>query len=815
MKSLLLKIPAIFILFFLLSAQAMQGQALGTWKSYMAYQNATMVAVADNGCVYAVYKGYPYLNLGVTSVSDGSLMRYDPKYGESKKIFKANGLNDAYIVRIAYMESKKILVIVYDNGNIDLYDTSTDTGNNRADVYNIASFMNQTALPDKTVNDIVFDDSFAYICMNYGIIAIDVTTKTFKNTYNIGLKTYSMCIWGDYVYAATENGIKRAKKDGYLSSASSWESYPLSYNGNPSLISKILTYNNNFVFFQNGAGVFYQTEPFATPIALSGAPNNLNQVAIINNQLVLLDNSGIYFYSNLNSSYETRIDSNSSVYVSSINNSDIYWLAQGYQGISNVSKTTGTISSPIVLNSPKRNLIFNMKFDQGKLLLVGGGMSANNFNNSGTFMVLDDKDDWYNVDEVVVQQQIRTQTGVSSLVCRDFSDVAVDPRDNNHYFVTAFGEGLYEFKSNPETKKIDFEKLYTEKNTSGILKSVTSSTYNNKDQYIRLGGLAYDNNNNLYIISSNELDVERPIVIYTADGKWTNLGDPNLPKITLFKSLIVTGKNQKWTIATRAAWPGIYVFNDDEQIFYFSKTFTDQDNENLDITYFNCVTEDLNGTIWVGTSIGPIVFYNPEAITKPGSSGFNRCSRIKMPRNDGTDLADFLLDGVNITSIAVDGANRKWIGTTGSGVFLVSPTGEEVIANYNTDNSPLISNNIMGIAVNNANGEVFIGTDQGLVSYMSDATEGKPDYSNVYAYPNPVRPDFVGDVVVTGLIKDSNVKITDLSGNAIYQGTSVGGQFTWNCKNRAGERVKTGVYLVFAATADGTQGVVSKIVVIK
>ena len=208
-------------------------------------------------------------------------------------------------------------------------------------------------------------------------------------------------------------------------------------------------------------------------------------------------------------------------------------------------------------------------------------------------------------------------------------------------------------------------------------------------------------------------------------------------------------------------------------------------------------------------------FLNPAELTKSTGLEFNKTSRIKVPLHDGSDGAHYLLDGVNISTIAIDGANRKWIGTNGSGVFIVSPTGDEVIENFTMDNSPLLSNNITKIVINDKNGEVFIGTDKGLISYTNLATEGNVDYSNVYAYPNPVKPDFIGDVVITGLIKDSNVKITDLAGNTFHQGTSVGGQFSWNCRNQSGERVKTGVYLVMATIADGSQGVVSKIVVIK
>ena len=173
------------------------------------------------------------------------------------------------------------------------------------------------------------------------------------------------------------------------------------------------------------------------------------------------------------------------------------------------------------------------------------------------------------------------------------------------------------------------------------------------------------------------------------------------------------------------------------------------------------------------------------------------------------------MDGEQINAIAVDGGNRKWIATNSSGVFLVSDDGMETIAHFTTENSPLPSNQINSLAINQITGEVFIGTEKGLVSYMSDATEGSEDYSNVYAYPNPVRPEHGDKVTIMGLMDESNVKITDIRGNIIYQGKSAGGTFTWDCCKKGGRRVATGVYLVLSATPEAKESVVTKIMVVK
>jgi hypothetical protein len=191
-------------------------------------------------------------------------------------------------------------------------------------------------------------------------------------------------------------------------------------------------------------------------------------------------------------------------------------------------------------------------------------------------------------------------------------------------------------------------------------------------------------------------------------------------------------------------------------------------------------------------------------------------TQIKVPRNDGTDLADYLLANVDITCIAVDGANRKWIGTSGAGVYLISADNMEQLQHFTTDNSPLLSNDVESIAVNGTTGEVFFGTQQGLCSYMSDATEAAIEMvkDDVYAYPNPVTSAYNGLISVVGLSMNADVKILTTSGQLVAQGRSNGGTFTWDGRDRQGRRVASGVYMVATATSDGKKGVVCKIAVI-
>ena len=224
------------------------------------------------------------------------------------------------------------------------------------------------------------------------------------------------------------------------------------------------------------------------------------------------------------------------------------------------------------------------------------------------------------------------------------------------------------------------------------------------------------------------------------------------------------------------------------------------------------MAEDCDGNIWIGTANGPYLIEAERVNTT-----IDYATQVKVPRNDGTNYADYLLGGVDISAIAVDGGNRKWFGTRGSGVYLISDDNMEQLEHFTTANSPLLSNVIEAIAIDHKTGEVFFGTDQGLCSYMSDATEASVEMvkDDVYAYPNPVVSGYEGLITVVGLSRDADVKILTSSGVLVAQGRSNGGTFTWDGRDRQGHRVASGIYMVAAATSEGKKGVVCKIAIVR
>jgi ligand-binding sensor domain-containing protein len=223
------------------------------------------------------------------------------------------------------------------------------------------------------------------------------------------------------------------------------------------------------------------------------------------------------------------------------------------------------------------------------------------------------------------------------------------------------------------------------------------------------------------------------------------------------------------------------------------------------------IAEDLEGNIWVGTDQGPLVYYNPEKVFTEKLNAF----RIKIPRNDGSNTYDYMLQTELITSIAIDGADRKWLGTEKAGAYLLSSDGTVQVKKYTVENSPILSNSIVSVAVSDKTGDVWFGTSKGIQSVRGDATEGLDEFTNVYAFPNPVRQEFSGNLTITGLVRDSRIKITDVSGNLVYETESSGGMASWDLNTYNGQRVATGVYLIFCASNDGTDSCVIKVLVIK
>ena len=446
---------------------------------------------------------------------------------------------------------------------------------------------------------------------------------------------------------------------------------------------------------------------------------------------------------------------------------------------------------------PKHNYFGFLNIKNNKLYTcsgTGGGVARR----PATVQIFDGND-WQ-----ILYDSIKGWPGTekSSWAFEDMYSVDVDPFDSRHVYAGG-RTGLYEY--------YDTElKNYFNKDNS-ILQTATTS-----NNYVLVFSILYDSNGDLWVLQSDVAD--NSIIKITKDGEWVpcpqNLLMANGESLPKLSKLYKDSRGYLWFVNDHWEKSSFYCYDPaNNSIVSYMVKMTNQDGLSISEMYNpKCIVEDLDGNMWLGTNVG-LFMIESSAV----GSQLDYVTQVKVPRNDGTNYADYLMADAAITCIAVDGANRKWIGTNGAGLYLISADNMSQELNFTTSNSPLLSDIVEAIAINHATGEVYIGTDKGLCSYMSDATGESIEMvkDNVYAYPNPVVSGYDGLITITGLTRDADVKILSTSGQLVAQGRSNGGVFTWNGRDRSGKRVATGVYMVCTATSDGKKGTVCKIAVIR
>jgi len=757
-------------------AQTDEPIAMGKWRTHLAYDSITQIAQTREN---------------IFAISKGALFSINKLDNDDQNFYsKINGLSDVSIVKIEYDKNNDQLIIVYQNGNIDIMHT--------AGVSNIPDLRNKQMSSGKGINHIFLKGDSAYLSCDFGILVMNMEGKEISDTYIIGtnsseVKVLATTIYNGKIYALTANAIYTANTNNpNLVNYEFWTNttgFPGSGN-----YQNIFTFAGKLVLLRNKKLYKQELNGIWTTLL---ADKNINTINLSNAKIIAGD--GTSNLSVLNESFEkSEVSIMSSSDVECDSENDTYWLAGAALGVISYKTTTGELNYHKPLG-PAVNIPWDITFAGEKMFMVPGGRWAGQYNIIGKVMIYENGT-WTNIDG----SQIASITGKAAL---DFVNVAVHPDDDSHFFVTSYGTGLYEFKNN------EFYKHHDHINTNGIIETVIPS---NPYLYMRLDGAVFDKDKNLLFANNHS---NSAIKMLLSSGEWLALYYPKANHPTLGKIIISNlNSNQKWIPSVRFT-PGIFIWddkgtltdiNDDENLFLNKLIDVDNVGSYIYPTYFYCLAQDKNGVFWAGTDLGPLLFYNPSKVFEKDYT----CSRIKIPRNDGTGLADYLLQNEKIKAIAIDGANRKWIGTETSGLYLMSENGQETIQHFTTTNSPLLSNNIMSLAINPVSGEVFIGTGNGLVSYQGDAAEGSNIYNDVYAYPNPVRENYNGIITITGLVAKTQVKITDLNGNLIYQTVSNGSIATWDGKDVHGRKVSTGIYMAICANEDGTQSTITKIMVI-
>ena len=451
---------------------------------------------------------------------------------------------------------------------------------------------------------------------------------------------------------------------------------------------------------------------------------------------------------------------------------------------------------------PDYNSFFEAKFLNGKLYTTGGAFRSGfvQLNNPGTVQIYDGNN-W-----TVYPIDINKTTGFNY---QDINCIDVDPTDNNRVMV-AGRCGLYEFYNG-------VLKTYYYKDNSPLrppYANYAAREYMSND-YTLIHGIKFDNNGNLWVLNSQTREVN--LLMLDKEGQWTKHTNTDLYYNTTttmpgLRCPMFDSRGLLWFVNTHYYSPSILCYNTSNDQLYKYESFINQDGTSYENCYPYDVKEDISGNIWIATTKGPFIIKKEEV----GQTSVTLYQE-KVPRNDGTNYADYLLTGLPCNCIAIDKAGRKWIGTTGSGVFLISEDNMTQLQHFTTDNSCILSDNIQYISINQQSGEVFFLTDKGLCSYVADATEAATEMTKetVWAYPNPVTPEYTGLITVVGLTLNADVKILSANGKLVAEGRSNGGTFTWDGNDQSGNRVASGVYMVATATKSGEKGTVCKIAVIR
>lgn len=767
---------------FIISTHLLAQVAPGQWKDYLSYSLPSKVVTSDD-------KTY--------CIASNALFTVNYTDYSIEKLSKITGLSDIGISAVGYSSSYKTTIVGYINGNIDLL--------TKDNIININDLKNKISISAKKIENIVVYDKLAYLCCDFGILTLNLENKEIADLYQFGtngtaLKVNDVCIFEGKIYAATADGLFQADANSAsLADFNTWSrNTDVSEFSNNEFKAIKSTSSSLLTFFRDknsNTDKMYSLQKSTWQPFLSTL-SSFNSIRSDNNEFIITSEKSVLKYtaqlvSNLNWQLGTPVDA-------CVDNNLNLWVADPYWGL--IRKSTKNEYNSFTANSPWNNNVARVAANNGKIWIAAGNRDLsttqwNSIYNPGNIYYFDGNK-WNTFNSETISE-------LGNFM--DISNVAIDPSNKNRTFFTGWTKGGLGVFENEK-----FVKQWNE----------TNSTLNNRvfpgGSLSRTFGLSFDTQNNLWITNSGLPGQvgTYSISVKTPENKWKSFDYSKTIGTRLIGDIIATSTNLKWVILPYNN--GLFVFDekgtfdntaDDEYTLVTVKNDSETDVLSNDVY---ALAEDKEGSIWVGTAKGPVVYYNPSGVFT-GDNFYP--SRIQIPRKDN-QYVDYLLQNEKVTAIVVDGGNRKWLGTSSSGVFLMSPDGVTQLLNFTSENSPLPSNNISSLAMDEATGELFISTERGMVSYRGTATSGNEDFENLYVYPNPVRENYTGDIIVKGLMQDSQVRITDIAGNLVYACTSLGGQAVWNGKNFNGRKVNTGVYLVFCSNKDATKTKVTKLLFI-
>ena len=757
----------------IVSTQLLYGQLkpIGSWTDHLPLQTGT--SIATNGTL--VYAG-----------TETGMFTYNTTDNSLTKFTKVNLLNDVTISKLAYSQQSKTLIIVYDNANIDLI------RNNH--VFNIP-FIKLSTEP-KEINEIKIIGNLAYLSMAYGITVVNLDRQEIADTYKFGaggtaINVNSVDQLGDKVFAATNSGVYQGRLSSNLLDFNSWSKVPIK-TGVPALAIWEQTDKINFIFRQAGVKdsiVTYDGQSYATNTQVAGFDFTSLSESSLNN-FTLTTKSATYIFNQDGSS--TVLNRNGNSILGTATSGGRLFAINPFIPLIEISATTGETINFYKPDGPNTADVFDMAAGGGKLWLVNGAINGA-YNNQFDLARVSSFDgiSWTNY-------RHGTNDGLTDIF--DLVSVTINPENTGQVYFGSWGRGLVEFNGQVPFKIYqDTNTLYTN-NFGQITSAIKPREAWKPSLWIGSGESTFDNQGNLWTTNTYQ---KNGLFVRLNDGSWFSYDLTPLysSEETAIYDIVVDDNGYKWLSMPK----------DNDVIVYDDRgTIKDiSDDRHLRLTRTEGlgsvpgargikIEKDQDGLIWIGTSDGIAVHFNPSQVFN-GDINFDRVVFFDGENNE------VVLENSIITEIAIDGFNRKWIGTENSGVLLLSPDGKETILEFNIDNSPLLSNAISAITIDDETGEVYIATAKGLISFRGEAISGNNNLTDISIYPNPVQPDYQGGIAINGLMDNSTVKITDINGTLINEIKSQGGQVLWDGNNFEGTRASTGVYLVFISGEDSAQ----------
>ncbi len=740
---------------------------IGTWRDHLPYADAISVTQGNN-IIYCA--------------TNSAVFTFNKTDNSIERLNLVNGLSDINPNKIKFNPYNSKVIIAYKNGNIDVLDANKK-------ITNIPFILSSSITGSKTINHIFLKNQFAYLSTDFGIVVLNTDKLEITDTYFYGpsgieMKTNHVTMDTQNIYAASSQGI-------YFASLTSNN---LADFNNWSLLTDLGSVNySSIVFFSNlliassnssaslGDSIYFNLNGVWQLVTSVGddienidvlssnrlVVNKLSATEIFDENLALLQQ--LYTYNG-----SIPIVSNEVV----LDNENILWFADNFKGL--VKFSTNNSPSFIAPDGPSTSSSFALDMIGDDLWMVSGGyaqqINQNNLNHRKN-------GSWTNFPTFINNPLGGVLAGLVK--------VAINPKNTSQVFVGSWSAGLIEFNEN------NLVRVYNAR--SSPLDSVFFGP-------TQVGTVNFDAQGNLWV-SSSFPNNNKALHVKTPDNNWYSYqftGTTN--SNSFFTNAIIDKNGYKWIVNPNEG--SIVVFDDnktldntsDDRIIKLGGTANIGEIPGSTIL---SIAEDKDGEIWIGTEEGVAVFFSTGGVF----DGEITANQIFIEQDGNVEI---LLGTEVVTVIKIDGANRKWFGTQNSGVFLMDENGRKEISHFTKENSPLFSNNILDITINDITGEVFFATDRGLVSYKGTATNPEDDY-NIFIYPNPVKPNFNGTIAIRGLVEKSNVKITDINGNIVYETTSLGGQAIWDGKTIEGKKVTSGVYMVFVNSEDGSQKKTGKI----